>query len=601
MNKKLKGSLTAAGALGALVVLASCNSFCSVVDTANFRYSYDPINTTFYESKDDAYNDLVNDFSSSTGLSSELFTIDDLVYTNDEGSISYKDDKNAFDEEIFHCYNSNLYSINAGKLSVSVLVNEDDKTKTTYSGYVGLSDFSVTMLTNSTSTSYAYVNPSYSFFDAIDQKTLELVIDTANNDKLYIDSSISSDYSNLTFENIYGYSSKELKQYESLSKGDEKTSLLNQMKEERSNKSLFANYGYLKHYTLVTNEDGNESVDNFKRIEDWNNELVATLGANNVMTTNYLNAYKTLLSNKVGTVQSCITVNDGFYGNLNNDPLNNTVKIEAKASDFWQGWGEAFSKHGFLEGLLVYPIGVGIENLAHVLGMNGYGQIGAVLIMTVIVRLAFMLITLPSTISQQKMTMLQPEIAKLQQKYPNAQTNQYDKQRLGQAQMALYKKNHINPMTQILVLIIQFPLFICVRNAMRGSASLTSDSVLGLNLSDTIWNVLKDFSNWPTNPGWWTALCLILLMSAGQIITILLPKWMNKKGNKGVAKTVKSETANSQQQQMKWMQIFMVGFVIIMGFNLPSAMGVYWFAGSLFSIAQSLIINLVLSKKGDKK
>ena len=46
----------------------------------------------------------------------------------------------------------------------------------------------------------------------------------------------------------------------------------------------------------------------------------------------------------------------------------------------------------------------------------------------------------------------------------------------------------------MLVMIIQFPIFISVWNALTGSASLSRDAVLGLRLSDTIWNVLTDFT-----------------------------------------------------------------------------------------------------------
>lgn len=593
MNKKAKKTLSIIGGIGTLALLASCNSFCSVKDTANFRYAYDPINTTFYESKTIAYEDIVSDFSSSAGISSDSFTLNDLVFVDDNGSIAYSEDKDGFEERLFHTFNENLISLNAGQLNVTI-TSDDDKS-TTYSGYIGLSDFTVSMFTGASSK--GYVLPSYSYFNNVDLLTLDLIVNASNEAN---ETSIKSDYSNLTFSNVYGYTSEELVKYNSLTDKTEKKELLTKMNEERAEKSILANYGYLKHYSVTTDEKGNETVDNFARILSWNNDLVKVVGANNVMTSNYITYYKSTLQSKVGSVSSCISVEDGFYGNLNDDPLNNTVKIEGKASSFWSDWGKAFSEHGFLEGLLVYPISVGIENMAHSFGMNGWGQIGAVLLMTLIVRLAFMLITLPTTISQQRMQMLQPEIAKLQQKYPNAQTNQYDKQRLAQATQALYKKNKINPFSTLLILVVQFPLFISVWNAMRGSASLTTDSVLGLKLSDTIWGVLSNFSGWPSNPGWWTALCLILLMSAGQIMTIILPNIINKKKTKNVSKMVNSDTANSQAKQMKYMQWFMIIMIIVMGFNLPSAMGVYWFAGSIFSILQTLIINLIMSKKKGK-
>ena len=87
--------------------------------------------------------------------------------------------------------------------------------------------------------------------------------------------------------------------------------------------------------------------------------------------------------------------------------------------------------------------------------------------------------------------------------------------------MALYKKYKVHPFASLLIIFVQFPVFICVWNALQGSASLSRDAVLGLRLSDTIWSVLSNFSGWPSNPGWWTALVLVILMSAAQMFLCL--------------------------------------------------------------------------------
>ena len=152
-----------------------------------------------------------------------------------------------------------------------------------------------------------------------------------------------------------------------------------------------------------------------------------------------------------------------------------------------------------------------------------------------------------------------------------------------------------------IVMIIQFPLFICVWNALQGSASLSTDAVLGLNLSDSIWSTLTNFSGWPGFAGWWTALVLIILMSAAQIVSMMLPNLLSKIRMKNVTKTVKSDVAEKSQKTQKWVQWGMTIFIIIMGFNLPAAMGVYWFAGAIFSVIQTLIIHFVfMHKKGVK-
>ena len=168
---------------------------------------------------------------------------------------------------------------------------------------------------------------------------------------------------------------------------------------------------------------------------------------------------------------------------------------------------------------------------------------------------------------------------------------------MAQAQMALYKKHKVHPFLSILVIIIQFPLFICVWNALTGAASLSRDSVLGLYLSDTIWSTLTNSAGWPALPGWWTALVLIILMSGAQILAMMIPQWINKKRLKAMPKLGVNKAQSDSQKQMKMMSWVMTAVVIIMGFTLPSAMGVYWFAGAIFSILQTLITQLIMNRK----
>ena len=66
MKKSFRNTLAISGGVGFALILASCNSFCSVTDTSNFRYAYDPINTTFYSAssnvEDFAINEILLDF-----------------------------------------------------------------------------------------------------------------------------------------------------------------------------------------------------------------------------------------------------------------------------------------------------------------------------------------------------------------------------------------------------------------------------------------------------------------------------------------------------------------------------------------------------------
>ena len=55
--------------------------------------------------------------------------------------------------------------------------------------------------------------------------------------------------------------------------------------------------------------------------------------------------------------------------------------------------------------------------------------------------------------------------------------------------------------------------------------------------------------------------------------------------------------ADQQQKTMKWMQIFMMIMIIVMGFTLPSGMGVYWLVGGLVSMLQTVITQSIMRKK----
>ena len=42
-------------------------------------------------------------------------------------------------------------------------------------------------------------------------------------------------------------------------------------------------------------------------------------------------------------------------------------------------------------------------------------------------------------------------------------------------------------------------------------------------------------------------------------------------------------------------------FIVIMGFTLPSAMGVYWFAGAIISIIQSVLLHFIFVARQNKR
>ena len=598
MNKKsLKKVFGGTAVLGAVLLLTSCNSFCSNLDTSNYMFGYNGMNTTYFESYEQGEQYILDTFKAQANVDVEKVTLESLVLemnpndTNDD--VSYVNGDTKRTDLFFYKVNENLYALKNVTIYAKGISTVENTNGVSYT--FGLNDFTKNVL--NTAASYNMITPTSSYWEELDNKVLDAMIAEAKNTGVESLANVSKD--NLTYEILYGYTPEQLQEYKNDTSNE---TLLNEMLEGGENNigrnnALLARTGFVKYYN-----EANPS-DKFENLIVWNNEIITQEGFSfdDGLSSNFLNLMSSTLSTQVANLRTCITVDDGFYGHVSNDPLNDTVLIEGKGEDFYEGWGRAFSEHGFLEGLLVYPIGTMVENFAHIFGMNGYGQIFAVLLATFIIRILFMLVTLPSTLSQQKMTFLQPELAKLQQKYPNANTNDYEKQKLAAAQMALYKKYKVHPFASLLIIFIQFPVFICVWNALQGSASLSRDAVLGLRLSDTIRNVLSNFTNWPSNPGWWTALVLIILMSAAQIISMLVPNWLNKKKMKNVTKLNNSSSMNQQNKTLKYTQWIMTIFIVIMGFTLPSAMGVYWFAGAIISIIQSIVIHYIFIVRSNKR
>lgn len=301
----------------------------------------------------------------------------------------------------------------------------------------------------------------------------------------------------------------------------------------------------------------------------------------------FVDFYKTKLNNLTQNYRTCITPVDGQFGG----EKTGIYDVEGKS------WSYAWNHGGIIEFLLVYPISWGVHQLSMAFGANGWGQLLAIVVITIIVRGLMMLVTFKSTMAQSKMTALQPELAKLQAKYPNSDSNQYEKQRLAQAQMELYKKHKINPLSQLLVMILQFPVFIAVWGALQGSAILATGNIFGLELSAGLGSEMINFSNVGSCI---TAIVLFILMAAAQLVSMKLPQWIQKKANKKVSKMGANPAMDKSQSQMKMMNNIMLVMIIVMGISLPSAMGVYWLVSALISIAQTLITQKILARKKKK-
>lgn len=531
-------------ALGVVLLTGCTQNFCSNIDKANIAYTYD-MGVTVYvdnvESIPEAFKESGNE---------KYWTV--KLNGSDSGVFAY---------------------IPVG----TETVEKNDSTKRITTRYTAKkAEFLDSIIATAVSNNYAV--PSYSYFKAMDEKLLATAIEEKNKDLAPADQITAS---NLTAAmiNVFG-------DPDTLGKADGS---------DINYESILLNYGYVK-FSGVVGTDGVRSDELWGQWDAWNEEIAAEIGEDQVPQNDFANLYKNQINAKLANARSCISTKPGYFGHYGNSS-NISANVTQKT------WKDAWKK-GFFEGLIVYPVASLIDVIAYGIDpqLSGLGQVLSILIVTVIVRLLILAATFKSTLDQQRTQALQPQLAKIQAKYPNSNTNKDEAQRLQQEQMALYKRNKINPLSMLITLVVQFPVFICVWGAMQGSSVLASGSILNLRLSDTISSVLTNFSKgWATNAtGWWTAAILFIAMAVFQIGAMMIPQWINKKKLKSIPKTSANPAQDKNGSSMKMMSWFMVIFTIIMGFALPAAMGLYWAVGALISLAQTLITQSIMAKKNKK-
>jgi len=369
--------------------------------------------------------------------------------------------------------------------------------------------------------------------------------------------------------------------------------------------SVLTEFGYLKYFGSTTT-DGETEDALWSNYDEINKEIIAEYekefgkGYEFAAYNDFFSSYKTTLETATNNLRACITTTTDKYGSYGTENI--SVTMESK------NWGYAWKQGGALiEGLIVYPVSALVDVFVNAFSghnsaklSSGVPQILALLFVTIIVRLFIFALSFKSTLTQQKMTALQPEIAKIQAKYPNSNTNQAQKQALSQEQMKLYKKHKVNPLSSLLILVIQFPVFIGVWGAMTGNAALSTGQFLGLNLSTSVWEALTSVYK-AGSGGWWTALVLFILMAVSQFLAMKIPQWIQKSKQKKIARLGKNPAMNQQNKTMNIVSWVMLIMIIVMGFTLPAAMGFYWFIGALISLAQSLLMNYIGEKKYVRK
>jgi YidC/Oxa1 family membrane protein insertase len=99
----------------------------------------------------------------------------------------------------------------------------------------------------------------------------------------------------------------------------------------------------------------------------------------------------------------------------------------------------------------------------------------AIVLFTVLIRLLTLPLTAQQMRSSKKMTELQPELRKLQEKYKN------DREKLAQEQMRMYREAGVNPLGGCLPILIQLPIWIGLYQAINHALAATPLQLIDLS------------------------------------------------------------------------------------------------------------------------
>jgi YidC/Oxa1 family membrane protein insertase len=224
--------------------------------------------------------------------------------------------------------------------------------------------------------------------------------------------------------------------------------------------------------------------------------------------------------------------------------------------------------YGFSRNLYIPQAMLGLLDFFHNLFPSWAWPYGwAIIMLTVVVRMLLFPLSRKQAMSAVKMQAIQPEIAALKKKYGS------DTEKLGRAQMELFRKHNYSPFGGCLPMIVQLPIMIGLYQALNVSVDLRQADFLwvkNLAAPDALFRFpfSLPFLGWDFN--------LLPIITIGLFILqqkMFTPPALDKE-------------QEMQQKMMSFMMIFM-GFMF---YNVPAGLCVYFIASSLWGLAERKLL-----------
>ncbi len=238
-------------------------------------------------------------------------------------------------------------------------------------------------------------------------------------------------------------------------------------------------------------------------------------------------------------------------------------------------FSEVMKEESWFQAIFVWPVAKLINWLAPTVGVGG-----AIAIITIVINSVLAVLTLKSTVSSQRMQMMQPELQKIQRKY-EGRNDDASKMRMSAEMNKLYQKYDVNPMSTILITFLQMPVIFAMYMAVQRASAVQTGTFFGLKLELTPLEGIKS--------GMYGYIALFLFMAVTQLLSMYVPQYMQKKKAEKEAAKHHRRPEDTKTSSQTTMQLTMMVMIFFLGATLPSAMSLYWGINSLVNVVKSIV------------
>jgi YidC/Oxa1 family membrane protein insertase len=230
---------------------------------------------------------------------------------------------------------------------------------------------------------------------------------------------------------------------------------------------------------------------------------------------------------------------------------------------------------GFWDTVFINPMINGLIVIEQLFGNFGI----AIIVFTILVRLATLPLTLRQLRAGRKMQAITPQLQEIQKKYK-------DPKRRQEETMKLYREAGVNPIGCIGPMIIQFPIWIALYRVLTLTVSGTPERTAELSQRLYSWSYIQDAVPLSSrflgiDLGRQDAVWLLFAL-------VFITTWLQTRMS---LTTATGQTLSPQQQQTNSMMLWMMPMLFAyFTFSVPSGLSMYWVVTNIIGIIMNWFV-----------